>query len=99
MDEAKYKDHPILLDHVVHDPIFTYPQSVERVTRPLDRLDRFARDASRSGTICSKLLEGSGYPLLEIGRELLEGTDRAGRKFDLVGTQRTSFRPVVRPLA
>ena len=99
MDDPEDEDHPILLDHVVHDPIFTHPQSVERVTRPLDRLDRFARDASRSGTICSKLLEGSGYPLLEIGRELLEGTDRAGRKFDLVRTQRTSFRPVVRALA
>jgi len=59
MDEAKYKDHPILLDHVVHDPISTYPQSVERVTRPLDRLDCLARDASRSGSVCSKFLEGS----------------------------------------
>ena len=59
MDEAKYKDHPILLDHVVHDPIFTYPQSVERVTRPLDRLDCLARDASGLGSIYSRLLEGS----------------------------------------
>jgi hypothetical protein len=68
MDEPEDEDHPILLDHVVHDPIFAHPQSVERVARPLDRLDRLARDASRSGSICRELLEGSGNPLLEIGR-------------------------------
>ena len=59
MDDPEDEDHPILLDHVVHDPIFTNPQSVERVARPLDRLDGLARDASRSSSICSESLEGS----------------------------------------
>ena len=59
MDEPKDEDHSILLDHVVHNPIFTYRQSVERVARPLDRLDCLARDPSRLGSIRSKLLEGS----------------------------------------
>ena len=59
MDDPEDEDHPILLDHVVHDPIFTNPQSAERVARPLDRLDGLARDASRSSSICSESLEGS----------------------------------------
>ncbi len=59
MDQPKDEDHPILLDHLVHNPIFTYPQSVERVARPLDRLDCLARDASGLGSIYSRLLEGS----------------------------------------
>jgi hypothetical protein len=68
MDESKDEDHPVLLDHVVHDPILAHPQSVECVARPLDRLDCLARDTFRSGSICSKFLEGSGDSLLEIGR-------------------------------
>ena len=99
MHDADDEDHSVLLNHVVHHPVVADPQAVERVLRSLDRLDGLAADSSGGGNIGSQLVERPRDPFFEIGRWLLDSSDRRGRQLNVVRPQRTSLRFVVRPLA
>ena len=99
MDDAEHQDHSILVDDVVHDPVVAHAQPVERVARALDGLDRLAADATWLRCIDGELLESPSDPFLEVGGQLLEGTNRAGRKLDVEGGQSSSLSRVPRPFA
>ncbi len=97
MDDPQRKDHPILLDHVVHDPVVAHAESVERVSRSLDRLHRLPPYPTLFRDVTVQLLERSPDPDLDVAGQLLEGANRGGGQLDLVGSQASSRRFVVRP--
>ena len=99
MNDAENQDHAILLDHVIHDAVFAHPEAVERIARPLDRLNGLPADPPLPHRLDRQLLQRTADPFPESSRELLESADRRRRELDLVRRQSSSFRLVVRLLA
>ena len=97
MDDAEDEDHAIFVDDVVHDPVITHAQPVERIAGGLDRLDSFAADATWLRGLHRELLESPSDPFLEVGGQLLEGPNRAGGKLDVERGQASSLSLFDRP--
>ena len=99
MDDPENEYRPVLLDHVVHDPVLADPEAMERIGKALDRLHGLSPDPTGSRGIGGQLVEGPEDPGSDLRWELLEGSSGDGRKLDLVRLQSSSFRLVVRPSA
>jgi hypothetical protein len=99
MHDAEDQHDLLFVEDVVHDPVVTHTQSVERVADTVDGLDGLAADAAGFRGIGGELLEGRPDPLLEVRGELLERTNSRRRQLDVVRCQSRSSRLVDRPLA
>ena len=99
MHDAEHEDDPILLDHVVHDPMVADAKAMERVAGALDRLDRLASDSPRFAGAHGEFGQCFGDPRAIFGLEFAERF-RSGRgDLDSVCRQASSSSLTVRPLA
>jgi len=99
MHDAEHEDDPILVDHVVHDPMVADAKPMERVAGALDRLDRLPSDSPRFAGVHGELGQCLGDPRAILGRQFAERF-RSGRgDLDSVCRQASSSSPTVRPLA
>ncbi len=72
MDDAKHEQHPLVVDHVVHNAIVADPESMEGVSHAANCLDRLAWYALWACDIAGQAMERLLDSLLNIGRQLLE---------------------------
>jgi hypothetical protein len=99
VDDPENQYRPVLLDHVVHDPVLADPEAMERIGKALDRLHGLSPDPTGFRDIGGELLERPADPGSDLRWELLERPSGGGGKLDLVRLQSSSLRLAVRPFA
>lgn len=99
MDDPEDQNDPNFVECVEHDTIVTDAESMKRVTRPVNRLDRLAADPAWLRHVAGEPFESVTDPLSDIRRETLERLDGRRRQLDAVRCQVRFSRLVVRPSA
>ena len=87
MHDAQDQDHPVIRDHVVHDPVVADAQAVEWITRTPDGLDGLATDPAGLRDAERQLLELLPDPRSLVRCQFRVCPDRAGRQPDLIHAQ------------
>lgn len=99
MHDAEHENDPVFVDNVVHHAMIANAESVKRVRKTLDGLDRLTADAAGLRGLVSELVECVFDPCSVVGRQFPEDLRRAWSELDPIGTQPRSRSLSVRPLA
>ncbi len=97
MHDAEDQNDAVFVDHVVHDPVVTNLEAMERIRDTLDRFHLLATDTPAGRRLLRKPFERLAKPGAEVIGQLPEGPGSRRRQLDLIGRQRRSFSRVERP--